>query len=608
MKTFRRILSFARPFRKFVPEYAIQALLAVVFGVLNFSLLVPLLNVLFGNVKVPAAIKPPDFSFSAKYAVDVFQYQMFVYVRDYGARSALFYVCGVILVFILLSNTFKYSAQRVLTRMRVNLLENMRNTLYRKFLSLPAGFMSENRKGNLISIVSNDVTEVESSVVSFFQVIFREPLMITGYFVLLFYISAHLTFFTIFFIPVTGIIINTISRRLKRKALDGQKLLGGLISLAEETLSGFRVIALFNAAGRMEEKFRTENGIFRRLLKNLINKRELSSPVSEVLGVLSAIGIVLYGGNLVLSENSDLDASGFITYIVVFSQILQPVKSISTAYANLQKGLASGERIFELLDTENPIGERPEPTPFTGLREGIRFRNVDFSYGDHEVLSGFSLDIPKGKMVALVGPSGGGKSTVLDLLVRFYDPVNGSVELDGTDLRDLKLADVRNQIGMVSQDTFLFNDTLFNNIALGRPDATREEVEQAARIANAHHFIMETENGYDTRTGDRGMRLSGGQRQRIAIARAILHNPSVLILDEATSALDTGSEKLVQEALSKLMTGRTSVVIAHRLSTIQEADLIVVVEKGKIVQTGRHAALMEEGGLYRQLVNLQNLG
>ena len=607
MKTFWRIVAFSRPFSSFLPEYAVQAFLAVVFGVVNFSLLVPLLNVLFGTVNLPAVINKPNFTWSIGYFVDLFNYQMQVYIVEHGARSALLFVCSVIFVFIFLSNLFKYTSQRVLTRMRVNLLQNLRNVLFVKFLRLPISYMVNNKKGNLLSLISNDVTEIEVSIVSSFQVIFREPLMVVGYFIFLFYISTHLTLFTIFFIPVTGFIINFISRRLKKQAHQSQDQMAGLMSISDEALSGLKIIKLFNAFEYIQGIFYKENKKYRDTLKKVVNRRELSSPVSELLGVLSALGIIIYGGSLVLSSKSDFNASEFITYIVVFSQILQPVKNISTAYANLVKGLAAGERVMAVLDAEDPISDKPNAIDIQGFDDKIEFRDVTFSYGSVPVLKNFNLAIPKGHSVALVGPSGGGKSTVIDLLARYYDVESGGIYVDGVNIKDLKVSGLRHLLGMVSQDTFLFNDTIFSNIAFGKSDVTHEEVAEAARIANAHNFIDGTENGYQTQIGDRGAKLSGGQRQRISIARAILRNPAILILDEATSALDTESEKLVQDAISHLMKGRTSIVIAHRLSTIQQADTIVVLDKGVVVETGDHTSLMAANGLYKRLVDLQTL-
>lgn len=607
MKTFWRIVSFSRPFRSFVPEYAIQAFLGVVFGVVNFSLLVPLLNVLFGTVNIPENLVKPEFQWSTRYLVDSFNYQINLYILNNGPKAALLFVAEVIFVFIFFSNLFKYTSQRVLTRMRVNLLRNIRNALFSKFLQLPVSYFLSTKKGNLVSIISNDVTEVETSIVSSFQIIFRDPLMVIGYFIFLFYISPHLTFFSIFFIPITGISINFISRKLKQKAHESQKLIAVLISITDEAISGLKIIKLFNATEYIKSIFHSENERYRNNLKSVVNKRELSSPVSELLGVLSALGIILYGGTLVLDKSSDLNASEFITYIVVFSQILQPVKNISTAYANLIKGLAAGDRIIEVLDANDPLAQKINPAQISSFKEKIEFQNVSFSYHQKLVLNNFNLVIEKGKTVALVGPSGAGKSTVVDLLVRFYDVKTGQILIDGFDIRDIEVNGFRSFFGMVGQDTFLFNDSIFNNIAFGKTNVTQAQVEAAAKVANAHEFIMGTENGYQTEIGDRGAKLSGGQRQRISIARAVLHDPAILILDEATSALDTESEKLVQDALSKLMKNRTSIVIAHRLSTIQDADLILVLDKGQIVERGKHQDLLIGNGLYSRLVQLQSL-
>lgn len=607
MKTFWRIVTFSRPFRSFVPEYGIQAFLGVVFGVVNFSLLIPLLNVLFGTVEVPKNLVKPEFQWNTGYLVSSFNYQVNHFILENGPKAALLFVSEVIFVFIFLSNFFKYTSQRVLTRMRVNLLRNIRNALFEKYMLLPVSYVLSTKKGNLVSIISNDVTEVETSIVSSFQVIFRDPLMVIGYFIFLFYISPHLTLFTIFFIPVTGIMINFISRRLKQKAHESQKLIAGLMSITDEAISGLKIIKLFNAGGYIKSVFTQENEKYRSNFKSVVNKRELSSPVSELLGVLSALGIILYGGNMVLDQSSQLNASQFITYIVVFSQILQPVKNISTAYANLLKGLAAGDRILDVLDAHDPLAQKANPIKLVGFNQKIEFKNVSFSYEQRPVLDNFNLVIEKGKTIALVGPSGAGKSTVIDLLVRFYDVNSGQIIIDGNDIKDLDLNSIRSIFGMVGQDTFLFNDTIFNNIAFGKTNVSKEEVESAARIANAHDFILASEFGYHTPIGDRGAKLSGGQRQRISIARAVLHNPAVLILDEATSALDTESEKQVQDALSKLMKGRTSIVIAHRLSTIQEADIILVLDKGKIIERGSHKDLMEKNGLYSRLVDLQSL-
>jgi subfamily B ATP-binding cassette protein MsbA len=605
MKTFRRILSYARPFGHFLPEYILWAILAVVFGVFNFSLLIPLLNVLFGNVKVPENLEMPDFQLNVQYLVGVFNFYMYGLIKTRGLDFALYFICAIIFCFILLANTFKYLSQRVNTRMRVTLLKNIRSHIFKKYSELPVAYLNNQRKGNLINLIGNDLQEIEFYILQSLESLFRDPLLIIGFFIFLFTISKTLTFFTLIYLPVSGLIINAISRRLKSG--DGLKLLGNITALTEETLSGLRVVKIFNAEKFVQNKFEVLNTDFRNYLKNWLNKREMASPASEIMGVLSAIGIIVYGGHLVLSRDSGLNASQFITYIIIFSQILSPAKTMANSISYLQRGLAAGNRIFEILDTEIIIEEKENPVRLEKLQEEIRFDNVSFSYGERQVLSGVSFSVPRGRTLALVGPSGGGKSTMLDLLVRFYDAGSGSISIDGTDIKDLKISDLRHLFGMVGQDTILFNDSIFNNIAFGKENATQELVERAARIANAHEFIIKTEAGYDTRIGDRGMKLSGGQRQRLAIARAVFRDPQILLLDEATSALDTESEKQVQEAIANLMLGRTSIVIAHRLSTIQNADEILVLDKGKIVESGTHESLLALGGMYKRLVDHQSL-
>jgi len=605
MKTFWRLLSYSRPYSGFLPEYIVQALLAVLFGVFNFSLLIPLLNVLFGTVQMPEKLVLPEAAFSVKYVVALFNYQMHSLIQNKGLEHALFFICGIIFIFIFLSNLFKYTSQRVMTRMRSNLMRNLRQDIFRKYTELNFSYLNQTKKGNLITIISNDVQEIEFSVLISLEAVFREPLLIIGYFSFLFTISPQLTIFTILYLPVAGLLINLVSRRLKSG--DGLALMSNLISTTEETLAGLRVIKIFNAEGFVRERFNQSNNDFRNYIKNWLNKREMASPSSEILGVLSAIGIILYGGHLVINKSSELDASQFITYIIIFSQILGPAKAMSNAYATLQRGLVAGDRIFSIMDLENEIKEMENAKSVGSFSTGIEFDKVTFSYGQNTVLNEVSFSAPKGRMLALVGPSGGGKSTIVDLMVRFYDPDSGQILIDGEDIRNLKIFDLRNLFGMVNQDTILFNDTIFSNIAFGNKTATQEEVERAAKVANAHNFIIESEEGYQTRIGDRGSKLSGGQRQRLSIARAILKDPAILILDEATSALDTESEKLVQDAISKLMVGRTSVVIAHRLSTIQNADQILVLDKGQIVETGTHQSLFAKGGLYTKLVDLQSL-
>jgi subfamily B ATP-binding cassette protein MsbA len=604
MKTFWRILSYSRPYSAYFPQYVVLAILIVFFGVFNFSLLIPLLNVLFGNVKVPEVLVDPEFSLSINFVVAKFNFYMYSLIRNQGLEYALYFICGIIFLFICLSNLFKYLAQRVITRMRVVLMKNLRSDIFLKYSKLSIGYLNTQKKGNLLTVISNDINDIEYSILTSLEAIFREPFLITGYFIFLFTISPELTFFTILYLPISGLIINQITRRLKSG--DGLRLMSNIVSLTEETLSGLRIIKIFNAEKFIRNKFDEVNNNFTNYLKNWLNKREMASPASEILGVLSAIGIILYGGHLVINKSSNLDASQFITYIIIFSQILGPAKAISNSFATGQRGVAAGKRIFEILDIDDQIKEIENPKHKSEIQSSIQFDKVSFSYGQNPVLKDISFSASKGKSLALVGPSGGGKSTILDLLVRFYDADSGAITIDGDDVKMLKVSDLRGLFGMVNQDTILFNDTIFNNIAFGKTDATQEMVERAAKIANAHSFIVQSEKGYQTEIGDRGSKLSGGQRQRLSIARAVLRNPQILLLDEATSALDTESEKLVQDAISNLMIGRTSIVIAHRLSTIQNADQILVLDKGKIVESGTHESLYTQNGLYRKLVDLQS--
>jgi len=609
MKTYLRLLSFASPLGRFLTPFVATSLLASVFGVLNFTLLIPLLSILFDKVdpaKMQAFLSQPAPDLTSG-PVDFFRYYFAQVFRDYGKVGALQFVCAVIVASVLFSNLFKYLSVRQLESFKARMVARLREAVFSRTLGLHLGFFSNERKGNLISRTTTDVQEVENSIANTLSAASKEVFLLIGYIVALLSISVKLTLFAIIVIPVSGGFIATLVRRMKRDAQAGQQRLSGLVSLLDETFGGMRVVKGFVAEGFILEKFRAENEGYRQAVRSLANRRELASPFSEVMGVAVVAGILLYGGSLVLSGQSDLTAAEFISYIAIFSQVTRPAKDISNAFSGSQRGLASGERVLELIDTEPAVQDKPGAVTLSDFSDRISVQQVFFAYNtDTQVLREVSFDLPKGKTIALVGSSGGGKSTIADLIPRFYDPTAGRILIDGVDLRDCTLASLRGQMGIVTQESILFNDTIFNNIAFGTP-TTEAAVMEAARIANAHDFILAQPDGYQTVIGDRGGKLSGGQRQRISIARAILKNPPILILDEATSALDTESEKLVQEALTRLMANRTTLVIAHRLSTIQHADEILVVNQGRIVERGRHTELLSlDEGFYRKLSTMQS--
>lgn len=608
MKTYFRILAFARPLRNYLPKYMVISLLGIIFGIFNFALLIPLLNVIFGDVKVPdAPLNQPSFRVSIDFLKDYFNYHFYNILGSYGKQGALQFVCLIVLGCVFLSNLFKYWSSRVLTGLRTMVVMRMRQALFNALVSLNVRYFNNQRKGNLISVVSNDVSEVENSIISTIQVIMREPLMLIGYVILLFSISVKLTLFSFLVLPLSGIVIGSITRRLKRDSAQGQMYLGNILSTIEETISGIRIIKAFNAQDSQRKRFEKENTGYRNVLKSIFNRKDLASPVSEFLGISVVVAIIMYAGTLVISGESDLGASEFITYVVLYSQLLVPAKAITASVTNVQRGLAAADRIFEILDTNNPITENPHAQGVDRFETALELRDLSFRYQEEWILKNINLQIPKGSMVALVGPSGGGKSTLSDLIPRFIDPELGGVFLDGKNIKDLKIKELRSLMGIVTQESILFNDTITANIAFGEEQPDMDRVRAAAQVANAMEFIEKLEDGFDTRIGDRGARLSGGQRQRISIARAVYKNPPILILDEATSALDTESEKLVQDALTHLMENRTSLVIAHRLSTIQHANLIVVIDQGEMVETGTHDELMAQKGVYHRLIELQQL-
>ena len=605
MKVIRRLLHFASPLRHYIPEYFVYTLLGILFGVINFSMLIPMLNILFGVTETDFPTQPPDFEVSITYLVQLFNYHFGQTITNHGKLYALGLVCAIVFAATLLANIFRYLAVRVLVRLRLNVMERMRTAIYEKLVVQSLQFYSNSKKGALLSTMTNEVQEIEYSLINALQVWLKEPFLVIVYFGVLFYISPTLTLFTIFFLPVSGLLIAALTKKLRKMGHFSVEGLERILSHTEETVSGIRVVQSFAAENYSAQRFRALNREFSRISKTMFGRRELSSPVSEFLGITVVVGIIMFGGYLLLTGRSSITGASFITYLALYSQIIQPLKGLSNASSNVQRGIVAAEKIFALLDEPVAITEKPNAVAKKEFTTSVTLQQVSFRYHTADVLKNINLTIPRGKSIALVGESGSGKSTLADLVSRFYDPTAGQVLLDGVDLRDIKLADVRSIISFVSQDAVLFNDTIFNNIAFGTVNADPAQVEAAARVANAHDFIQASEGGYQTIIGDRGLKLSGGQRQRITIARAVFKNAPIIVLDEATSALDTESERIVQDALSKMMAHRTSLVIAHRLSTVQHADEIVVLQKGELVEQGTHTALMNKRGYYYRLVQMQ---
>ena len=607
MNTYWKLLQFGRPLGKYAVPYFLYTLLYAVFHVMNITLLIPILYTIFGmGDGVPVTAMPP-FELSVDYLTELLNYIIY---RLFGAEgsesSALVFLAFTLIAAGLLSNLFRYLGQYTVERLRINSVKAMRSDMYDKVMSLPVGYFSNERKGDIISKFSADATIVQSTISTTLQVIFREPMLAASFFFAMIAISWKMTIFAALFLPLVAFVIGSIVKRLRRPASAAQHELGQMTSQLDESLGGMKIIKSYNAEGYSSRKYGAMNNLYSRISRSMARRQQLASPISEFLGIMAVAVLLVYGGSLVLK--GELGGIEMIAFLGLFLQITRPVRAFGDAFGVINQGIAAGERIFALLDTPVGIEDKSGAVPLGEFREGIEFRDVWFRYEDREIIRGVSFSIAKGETVALVGPSGGGKSTLSDLVPRFYDPERGCVLIDGRDVRDYTMESIRQHLGMVAQETVLFNDTIEGNIRLGVPDATRDEVIRAAKIANAHDFIMETEAGYDTNIGDRGVKLSGGQRQRLSIARAVLKNPDILILDEATSALDTESEKLVQAALDSLLEGRPSIVIAHRLSTVQNADRIVVVDAGRIVEEGTHDELIKKGGLYARLVEMQNIG
>ena len=605
MKNLFRVLKFVTPYWGKALLNILFNILSVLFSLASFALFIPILQILFKTTEVPEDVQ--NFSWTNFDSIkDKFYFEIGEMIGEYGEMKVLFYVAIIIVTLYFLRNLFRYLAMFYLAPIRNGVVKDIRNKLYLKVLILPLSYYSEQKKGDIIARMTSDVQEIEWSIMSSLEMMFRDPIAIISYLVALFVISPSLSVFVLLLLPVSGFFIGRIGRSLKRTSVKGQKQLGIILSIIEETISGLRIIKAFNAINLAEQNFHGTNNKYTRLMIRLYRKRDLASPLSEFLATSVLVVVLWFGGRLVLSPENPLDAAIFIAYLGIFSQIIPPAKSITTAIYNIQKGAASVERIQKIFDAEEVIEEIPDAISKTNFDKEIEYRDVSFSYEKEIVLDKINLKIKKGKTIALVGPSGGGKSTMVDLLPRFYDCISGEILIDGIPLKNFVISDVRGLMGIVTQESILFNDTIYGNITLGMQNVKEDDVIAAAKVANAHEFISKMENAYNTNIGDQGVKLSGGQKQRLSIARAVLKNPPILILDEATSSLDTESERLVQDALSKLMQNRTSIVIAHRLSTIKHADEIVVIKNGKIIEKGKHEQLLKNDGVYKNLHELQN--